>query len=154
MYNALLACHSIFRWLVLVSLIVTVLIGIRGWLTNKRFTKVDNQFRHWTATIVHIQFLIGILLYYISPIIRNFFENFKEAVKLREIRFFGMEHSLMMLIAITLVTIGSYKAKRGIDDISKYKTMVLFFGLGLIIICLSIPWKFSAFVSRPYFRFF
>ena len=154
MYHVLLVSHSIFRWLMLFILILSIIIGIRGWITKKKFNKIDNQFRHWTATIAHIQLLIGMGLYIISPVIRYFFENFGEAVKISEIRFFGMEHSLMMFLAIGLITFGSSSAKRKTKDKAKFKTMTIWFLIALVITIVNIPWEFSGFVSRPHFRFF
>lgn len=154
MYHILLVSHSFFRWLVLISLIISIILGIRGWVTKKKFDNLDNRFRHWTVSIVHIQFLIGIVLYTISPIIRYFFENFGEAVEINNIRFFGMEHSLMMILAVGLITFGSSSAKRKSEDLAKFKTMTIWFLIGLIIILVNIPWEFSDYVSRPYLRSF
>jgi hypothetical protein len=72
----------------------------------------------------------------------------------RVIRFFGMEHITMMLIAIILITIGSAKAKRKTTDADKFKTMAIWFTISLMIILSSIPWSFSPLTSRPLFRAF
>lgn len=151
-YSTLLPLHSLVRWLVLISLIVAIFMAFRGWLLKKEFSKFDNSVRHWTATIAHIQLLIGLWLYLISPITDYFLHHFKEAVHLREIRFFGMEHSLMMLIAIVIITIGSAKARRKPTDTEKFRTMAIWFSVGLLIILTSIPWAFSPFTSRPHIR--
>ncbi|HEV7333622.1 MAG TPA: hypothetical protein VGN63_21490 [Flavisolibacter sp.] len=152
MYALLLASHSMVRWLVLVSLVFTTFRAWRGWLSRKPFTKRDNSIRHWTATIAHIQLLLGLWLYFVSPVIDYFLHNFKEAVHQREIRFFGMEHSVMMVTAIVVITIGSAKAKRRQTDNDKFKTMAIWFTIGLLIILSSIPWPFSPLTSRPYLR--
>jgi len=76
------------------------------------------------------------------------------AVHQREIRFFGMEHIIMMAIAITLITTGAAKVRRKPTDREKFKTMAIWFTMALIIILASIPWKFSPLTSRPYFRHF
>lgn len=152
MYLSLLALHSLIRWLVLLSLLFAIYRAYRGWLTNRPFTKFDNAVRINTATIAHIQLLIGIGLYFISPIIDYFLRNFKEAIHQREIRFFGMEHSTMMLIAIVLITIGSAKAKRKQTDKEKFRVLAIWFTIALFILLTSIPWAFSPLTSRPYFR--
>lgn len=154
MYQILLTLHSFVRWFVLASLLLAIYKGYKGWLTSKPFSKYDNKVRHWTATITHIQLCIGLWLYFISPIINYFLHNYKDAVHQREIRFFGMEHNLMMLAAIIIITIGSAKAKRKPTDQEKFKTMALWFTVGLLIILLSIPWPFSPLASRPLFRQF
>jgi hypothetical protein len=154
MYQALLILHSLVRWLVLISLLVAIVRAYRGWLGNKPFLKADNTARMVAATSAHIQLVIGICLYFISPVVRYFLNYFKEAVHQREIRFFGMEHITMMVIAIVLLTIGSAKTKRKTSDQQKFKTMAIWFTIALLIIFSSIPWHFSPLTSRPYFRWF
>ncbi|MFT3948927.1 MAG: hypothetical protein QM763_18325 [Agriterribacter sp.] len=152
MYSTLLSLHSLVRWLVLASLLFAIFRAYNGWLSKKVFSKFDNSVRHWTATIAHIQIAIGLLLYFVSPIIDYFLHNYNEAVHQREIRFFGMEHSLMMLTAIVIITIGSAKAKRKPTDTEKFKTMAIWFSIALLIILAMIPWTFSPLASRPYYR--
>jgi len=154
MYSTLLAFHSFIRWFVLASLLVAIYHAYKGWFSNASFSTLDNKLRHWTETIAHIQLCVGLWLYFISPIIDYFLHHYKEAVHQREIRFFGMEHSLMMLIAIGIITMGSVIAKRKPIDQEKFKTMALYFTLGLMIILLSIPWSFSPLANRPLFRQF
>lgn len=115
---------------------------------------MDNTARIVAASSAHLQLVIGLTLYVISPVVRYFLTYFKEAVHQREIRFFGMEHVTMMLLAIVLLTIGSAKTKRKTTDRQKFKTMAIWFTIALLIIFLSIPWHFSPFTSRPYFRWF
>lgn len=153
MYNTLLSIHSIFRWLVLIGLLYAIYRAWSGWLRNKTFTKHDNLVRHLTATLAHIQLIIGVWLYLVSPIISYFLHSYKDAVQQREVRFFGMEHSLMMLIAIVFITIGSMITKRRPTDKRKFKAMAIWFTLALLVILVMIPWPFSPITAnRPYIR--
>jgi uncharacterized membrane protein len=152
MYSILLALHSLTRWLVLISLLFSICLAYRGWLLNKPFLKFDHTIRLITVTIAHIQLIIGFWLYGISPIARYFLHHFNTAVHERQIRFFGMEHITVMLISIVLITIGSAKAKRKTTDKEKFRTMAIWFSMGLLLILTSIPWAFSPLISRPYFR--
>lgn len=152
MYSILLATHSLLRWLVLTSLLYSIFIAYRGWLLKKPYTKVDDLVRSVTTTIVHIQLVIGVWLYCISPVVHYFLHNFSEGVRNRQIRFFGMEHITMMAIAVTVFTIGSSKARRKTVDREKFKTMAIWFTVALPIILSSIPWSFSPLISRPNFR--
>ncbi len=154
MYSKLLAVHSLLRWLVLVSLLYSIYRAYKGWFTSKSFSTFDNSVRHITATIAHIQLIAGLLLYFISPVIKYFLNNFKDAVHERPILFFGMEHSTMMLAAIIIITIGSASAKRKNTGKEEFKTIAIWFSIGLLVILISIPWPFSPLVSRPYFRAF
>lgn len=152
MYTILLALHSFTRWLVLSSLLFAIFRGYRGWLLSKPYSKFENAVRHITATVAHIQLVLGLWLYLISPIVSYFIHNFSTAMHERAIRFFGMEHITMMLIGITLITIGSAKAKRKTTDSEKFKTTAIWFTIALLIILSSVPWSFSPLISRPNFR--
>ena len=152
MYFFLLALHSLGRWLVLISLLYSIFIAYRGWLFKKPYTKADGVIRSVTTTTAHIQLVIGVWLYCISPVVSYFLHNFSTAVRERQIRFFGMEHITMMVIAITVLTIGSAKVKRKTTDEQKFKTMAVWFTVTLLIILSSIPWSFSPLTSRPNFR--
>ncbi len=152
MYQTLTFYHSLVRWLVLASLIVAIYRAYKGYKLKLHFTKTDNVVRHWTATIAHIQLILGIVLYSQSPVISYFWTNFREAVHNIDITFFGLIHSILMLMAITLITIGSALAKRKQTDDQKFKTMLVWFSISLIIIFIAIPWPFSPLANRPYFR--
>lgn len=152
MYQTLTFLHSIMRWLVLASLVYSIYRAYKGYFSKTEFTKTDNNFRHWTATIAHIQLIIGVIFYMKSPIIRYFWNNFNEAIRNLDIAFFGLIHIFLMLIAIIVITIGSATSKRKATDRGKYKTMLVYFSISLIIIFIAIPWPFSPFANRPYFR--
>lgn len=152
MYSTLLVLHSLFRWLVLASLLYAIYRSAEGLRKNKAFTKADDRWRHWTATIAHIQLLIGFTIYLKSPVVKFFFSNLREASAHLETLFFGAIHILLMLAAITIITIGSALAMRRQGAPEKYKTMLRWFALALLIIFLAIPWPFSPLASRPYIK--
>ncbi len=154
MYNPLLGIHSVVRWLVVLSLLLSIGIAIRGYLTNRRFSPTENKIRHWTATIGHIQLIIGILLYLKSPIAQYLYTDLNDALANWQVLFFGVVHSLLMLIAIVVLTLGSAFAKRKTTDRLKYKTIFIWYALALIIILIAIPWPFSPLAERPFIRGF
>lgn len=152
MYSTLLALHSLTRWLVLGSLLVVIFRTYRGWLLKKPWLKFDDTIRHFAATMAHIQFVLGVTLYFISPIVNYFLHNFSTAVHERSIRFFGMEHVTMMLIGIGIISTVSAKAKKKPTDLQKFKYLAIWYTIALLIILSSIPWSFSPLISRPSFR--
>ncbi|GAB3935893.1 hypothetical protein GCM10028804_55460 [Larkinella terrae] len=154
MYPILLIVHSAFRWLVLVSLCYGTYLGIIGWGRKTSFTKSANFVRHTTATIAHIQLVIGYTLYFNSPTIAYFRSHYKEASQQFDLLFFGLIHIILMTLAVICVTIGSAASKRKELDRSKFKTMTIWFSLALILIFIAIPWPFSPLANRPYFRAF
>lgn len=152
MYSTLLFCHSFLRWFVLGSLLYSIYIAYKGYTSKLSFTRKDNLIRHWTATIAHIQLIFGILIYVQSPIVKYFWANFATGIQNIDAAFFGLIHILLMLISIVLITIGSALAKRKANDRDKFKTMLIWFCIALLIIFIAIPWPFSFFANRPYFR--
>lgn len=152
MYSTLIFLHSLTRWLVVISLLIAIYRGYAGFKFHRKFTATDNAVRHWTATIAHVQLIIGILVYTQSPAIRYFWKHTREALQNRDITFYSLIHASVMLLAIVLVTIGSAKAKRMQTDADKFRTMFLWFFIAFILIFLTVPWPFSPLSNRPFFR--
>ncbi|AZA60050.1 hypothetical protein [Chryseobacterium indoltheticum] len=152
MFETLTFYHSTMRWLVLASLVYSIYRAYKGYFSNAPFSKTDNYVRHWTATIAHIQLIFGIVIYTQSPIIKYFWNNFDEAITNLDLAFFGLLHIILMLTAIVMITVGSALSKRRTTDREKFKTILFWFSVSLIIILIAIPWPFSPFANRPYFR--
>lgn len=151
MYSILLILHSLLRWAVLASLLYAIVRAYQGYTARLAFTPMDNSVRHWTATLVHLQLVFGFTLYMISPVVQAFRQQGLQARG--PLAFFGLVHISLMLLAVILITIGSAMAKRQSEDRLKFRTMLLWFSAGLIVIFLAIPWPFSPFANRPYLRF-
>ncbi len=139
MYSILLILHSSLRWLILVSFIYALVRAYYGWIAQQKFNKLDSKVLLITSSLAHLQLVIGIGLYFISPVVKYFLHNFKTAVHLEKFRFLGMEHALMMLTAITLITIGSVIAKRKATDTGKFRTIAIWYSLGIILIVAVMP---------------
>jgi Na+-driven multidrug efflux pump len=152
MYQTLTFYHSITRWILLTGLITVILTSYYGYRKSKTYSVTDNAIRHWTATVAHLQLIIGILLYSKSPVIQYFWHHSKEAISDLNTTFFALIHITIILSAIVLITIGAALAKRKQDDKSKFTTQLLWFSIALLLIIIAIPWPFSPLASRPYFR--
>ena len=152
MYRELLFLHGIVRWLVLILLIWSVLAAWRGLRGRRPFTKTVNALRHWTATVAHIQLVIGIVLYVKSPFVQLYFKGPAHGGKTSDGFFFGILHIALMLSAIAVLTIGSAMAKRKTADCDRYSTMLLWFSIALFLIFLAIPWPFSPLSQRQLLR--
>lgn len=139
--------HSLFRWLVLASLLVAIGRALAGLRTGKTFSQTDNFIRHSTATIAHLQLVLGIYIYTQSPVVKFFFTG---STGYNDSVFFALIHISLMLAAIIMITIGSATAKRTETDKDKFSTMLFWFLLAFIIIIIAIPWPFSPLAKRPY----
>lgn len=149
MYQTLLL-HSWGRWAVVLGLGLGLFRAYRGWLGHKPFTRLDDSVRHNVATIAHVQLVLGYLLYFVSPLIASF--RLREAEHAPTTLFFGLQHVAVMTTAIVVLTIGSALAKRQATDPAKFRTMALWFTGAALLILLAIPWPFSPWASRPFFR--
>lgn len=152
MYQVIIFCHSLVRWLVLASLIFATYRAYRGYVLKAMFSWLDNTIRSWTISISHAQLLIGMTLYFQSPVVKYFWGNFNEAIGNMNIAFFGIIHPLLMLTATFLVTIGSSLVKRKQNDREKFRTMLTWFAIALLIVLVAVPWPFSPLANRPYLR--
>lgn len=148
----LLMLHSLMRWLVLVSLLYAIYRAHRGYKNHTLFTQADNKVRHWTATIAHVQLLIGIIIYTQSFTVKMLFKGLPSGGHVTEPVFFGIMHIALMLTAIVVITIGSAVAKRKILAADKFRTQFVYFTVALILIFIAIPWPFSPLAQRPFFR--
>lgn len=150
MFQTLIFLHSIVRWLLLIALLLAIYMAYKGNRYNAVFSKQANALRHWTATIAHIQLMIGMIVYTQSPIIKYLWKNIQQATQNKDSLFFGLIHIGLMLAAIVVITIGSASAKRKMSDKEKFKTLLVWFTVALFIIIVAIPWPFSPLANRPY----
>jgi heme A synthase len=129
-YSFVQHLHSGFRYIILVLFIYTILMAFIGWLGNRPYTN-RNRVSNLVAMIsAHTQLLIGIVLYFLSPLVAFNSTTMKDPVT----RYFTVEHWVMMVIALALITIGHSKSKKAILPEAKHKTIALFYSLALLII--------------------
>lgn len=142
MYTTILAIHNIMRWLVLIFAVLAVVKALIGWFGKKEWSKLDNQLGLGFTISLDIQFLLGLLLYFVfSPITQAGFSDFGAAMSDSGVRFFLVEHSVMMIIALALAHIGRSRAKKADTAVAKFKNTAIFFGLSLLAILIGIPWE-------------
>lgn len=140
--------HSYWAYVVLAVLIYTVINAIIALTQKKEFTHKDFRLGLFTLIATHIQLLIGFGVYFASPWYKALKANGASAMKNSEIRLLSVEHPLIVLIAIVLITIGWSKHKKKVRSESKFKTFSTFYGIALLLILTRIPWTnwFSQFL--------
>jgi hypothetical protein len=139
--------HSGWRWIALVLLILAVLKMNMGMKKGSTYTDKDRKLGLFTLIAFHLQFVGGLILFFVSPKVQ--FVGGMMGNKM--LRFFTVEHTLMMLIAAVLVTIGYSKAKRADSDKKKFKMQALFFTVALILVLAAIPWPFREALGANWF---
>ncbi|MCF8247509.1 MAG: cytochrome B [Saprospiraceae bacterium] len=136
MLNGLIHAHSGLRWVVLALLVAATFMSLLKWRSNAPYTDGGRKLNFFTMISMHVQLLLGLALFFMSDKVN--FSQMKDAMY----RFFSVEHTTMMLIAIALVTIGHVKSKKATDEAKKHKTIFIFYGIALLLVLLAIPWPF------------
>lgn len=137
MYNILQKAHSGWAYIALLLLVIAVANAFNGFLSKKEFTTKDRKIALFGLIATHIQLTIGLILYFVSPVGSALLGEMKD----KAIRLTSLEHPLINIIAITLITIGWSKHKKIADSLAKHKSIAVFFGLGLLLILSRIPWS-------------
>lgn len=150
MYSILLPIHSGLRYLVLFFLIFAVVKPFAGWLGNRPFSNGDRKIALFALIFTHIQVLIGLILYFMSPTVTQALGDMGSAMKDGDLRFWAVEHIAGMLLAAILITIGYSKAKKKLNTVSGNKTIAILFLISLLVIFMMIPWPFTN-PARPWF---
>jgi len=143
LYGILVSMHSGLRWVVLLLLIYAIINAAKS-MSSGKYLKKDKMINLFTMVSLHIQLLIGIVLYIISPKV-SFFDGW---MKNSMTRFFALEHITLMIIAIALVTIGRSRAEKKLEGTrNKHRAILIMYTIGLILILASIPWPFGRWAS-------
>ena len=133
--------HSYLAYVTLVLLFFAVANALIGWTSNRMFTMGrDLRLSLFTLIICHIQLLIGLLLYFLSPSGFYAISEFGVGELTPAARLLALEHPLINIIAVVLITIGWSRHKKFLDGKPKFKSIAIFYGLGLVLILSRIPW--------------
>ena len=110
-------------------------------MKKREFSDKDLRIGLFTLIFSHIQLLIGLGWYFSSPYFKALKTNGSEVMGDSATRLLAVEHPIMMIIALVLITIGWSKHKKKTEDAAKFKTFVIFYGIALVLILARIPWN-------------
>jgi len=134
--------HSSFRYLVLLFIVLTIVDSAIGLASGKTFSKSSKLFALLGLIFSHVQLLVGLALYFIGDKGLKIITSVDGLMSIPTARFFAVEHISTMIIAIALITVGYSRAKRMSESAAKFKTQLIFYSIGLILIFAMIPWPF------------
>ena len=137
MYEFIQKFHSGWAYLAIVLLVFAVVNSFIGKSSNKEFTPKDRKIALFGLIGTHTQLLIGLILYFVSPLGLASLGQMSD----KSLRLTSLEHPLVNIIAITLITIGWIKHKKSVTSEAKFKAITVFYGLGLLLILSRIPWS-------------
>jgi len=131
--------HSYLAYLVLLGLVISIISAVAGSAGNKPFTDSNRKMALLGLIPTHLQWVVGLILYFVSPLGAPNFTS--TAMKDSVSRLYILEHPLMMIIAVILITVGYARAKRLIGDRRGFRAIYIFYGIALVLILARIPWN-------------
>ena len=147
MYSAILTVHSYLRYAVLLMVLLAVLRYVAGLLHSRAWNDGDEGIGRWMIRVWDLQFLLGLVLYFLSPVVQFGFANIREAMGDAQTRQFLIEHPLLNLLAIGALHVGWIRAGKAADDRGRMVRALVFIAIAVVLVLLSIPWS-----GRPLLR--
>lgn len=145
MTDLIILTHSTLRYFILVFLLILLYRSFQGWQKKSAFTATDNKVSLWLFILTHSQLLLGLILYFVSPLVIFDGASMKNAVA----RYWLVEHITMMLIAVVLITMARVTAKKMTEAVAKHKRLFIFNLIALIFIVAAIAMSGRGFFSFP-----
>jgi len=136
MDDTILKLHSWWAFLALIILIAAVANAVIGYVNKKPFESKDLRISLFALIFSHIQLVLGLILYFVSPLGLDSLGEMKDAA----IRLTSLEHPLINIIALALITIGWSKHKK-VENNLKFRKIMFFYGIGLLLILSRLPWS-------------
>ena len=137
MYEFIQQAHSGWAYLALLVLVIAVVNSIIGLSSKKEFTAKDRKIALFALAAIHTQLVIGFIVYFVSPLGFPVLGQMKDAA----LRLTSLEHPIVNIIGIVLITMGWSKHKKLAESESKFKTFSIYYSLGLVLILSRIPWN-------------
>jgi len=141
MYNVIKNLHSYWAYLVMFVLIIAVVNALIKTFGDKEYTAKDFRISLFTLIVSHLQLLIGLVLYFVSPRFDLWSELGGEVMKNSLARLYLVEHPLVNIIAVALITIGYSKHKKKLTSQFKLKTIAIYYSIALVLLLSRIPWS-------------
>lgn len=139
MYKGILDLHSYWAFAVLVFLLLASLNAFVGLSAKRAFLPKDRQIALMALIFTHLQFVFGLVLLFTSGKLQG--QSMKAIMGNGDLRLIAVEHPLVNLIAIVLITIGWSTHKRAEDSTVKFKKIGIFYAIGLVLLLSRIPWS-------------
>jgi hypothetical protein len=152
MYLWTLLVHSWLRWAVIGLALWVIGRSLASTLARRPWTPADDRLVGIFSRALDVQVLIGLLLYFLlSPITTAALGDFVASMRNAPMRFWAVEHAFGILVGVALVHIGRGRVRKSADPVRKHRLVVIFFGLALVAILVSIPWPGTP-NARPLLR--
>ena len=125
--SVLVGLHSLWRWVVLLVMLIALVRGLLGWLRGGAWTGLDRRLTLAAVSAIDIQALLGIIVW------------------LGERRWDGSNpflsfiHPLVMLVALAVAHAGSARLRRESEPAARYRWLTLSVVVVLVLVTAAIP---------------
>ena len=133
--------HSYWAYIVLLMLVIAIGNALLGKFMNKSFTIKDLRISLFALIVTHIQLLVSLILYFVSPRFGAWQEGVGAVMGDSSLRFYLVEHPITNIFAVVLITMGWSMHKRQTESGKKFLRIGLFYLLGAFLLLSRIPWS-------------
>lgn len=143
MYTTIQFIHSYWAYLVLLIILLATINALAGFFSKREYSAKDFRISLFALIVTHIQLLVGLILYFLSPLgLQNIINNGMGAVMKDSVsRLYAVEHPLVMILTVVFITIGYSKHKKKLLSHGKFKTLAIFYTIALVLVLSRIPWS-------------
>jgi small-conductance mechanosensitive channel len=132
--------HNLTRWVVLAGGLWAIILAYRGLFRRGDWSLKDTYAGLTFTASLHLQLLLGLLLYLVSPFMQALLQNVGEAMRDSRARFFLIEHLTLMVLAIIAAQLGYSLAKRAQGNRTKFVRATVGYTIAGVLIVIGIPW--------------
>ncbi len=122
----LVGLHSLWRWVVLLFMVIALVRSLMGWFRNSPWTANDRTTTLLATSAIDIQFLLGLIVYGMG-------QHWNGTA------FIAYIHPTIMLIALVIVHLTSTMAKRQTSDVAKHRMIAIGLLIALFLVTAAIP---------------
>lgn len=140
MYTGLQHLHSGLAYLALAALVIVMIYALIGSLSGREFTEKDRKFAMIGFILAHTQLLIGLILYFVSPLGFSLLTG-GGAMADKVARLTALEHPVINILAIIIISVGYIRAKKMTESRARFRSIYMMYAIGLVLILSRIPWS-------------
>jgi len=150
MYTFLLGVHNLLRWIIILFLVLNLIRHFAA--INRPFVSIDKSLGLWLMFFAHLQLLIGLYQWFAGAYGLHDITNngMAETMKNTTERFYTVEHTVSMIVAILLITIARGMYRKKLSDAKKHRRCILLYMLALLIILAMMPWPGMDEIGRSF----
>ena len=148
-YKATLHLHTLTWWIILFTGLWAIFRIWRGHLGQAAWTRHERLAGLVFSSALATQLLIGLALYFQSPVVRPLFTGGAAESERLIANFFGLIHPLATFTAVVLGQVGFSVSKRLSDDRRKYRIAVICYTVALVVPLLAVLWAWLNYGRAP-----